>query len=252
MTLCNSINRLNQKRVGKLLENRFSETGQQPTAGEPRLHDLVVLIQNDSQERAGQEPSVWACTYRIFEIWPENFRATCRALHGYDWLSDEICPLVLSHFSLSNDQIHELPGYVPWRMIAGTLEDELQGLRQILVDPIHPMAVPCIDFVDYVSVLGNGGEIRIWHASGMTATDATMGIVRQSNEEKSIWSQTAACSLAIRSPRPIALEDLDSAICAIDSMLPEKSFVAPSFQVVLDEGADFRVSLLSVMIRSDQ
>jgi hypothetical protein len=189
-------------------------------------------------------------TYRIFQVWPTNFEISCQLLRSNDWLNDDICPVVLSHFIFSRHQLASLPKYVSWRLVAKTVEEELEALHEMLVEPIQVISLPCIDFADFVAALGCGGEIRMWRADGETLMDATAEVVRRDGQCESDFAQMAACCFNVRARSVFTMDEMDQSLAVIDCELPEKSLLITSARLDLDAVSNFQVTLMSVMIRS--
>lgn len=199
------------------------------TPDEPCFHDLVAVFPVDESLAAVRESTSPSVTYRVFEISTNNFETTCTLLHGTQWLDHGIMPLVLSHSPLPKSQLDQLPRFVPWRLVSGTIRDELEVLRIILVEPLQTRGLICVDFADHASVLGGGGEIKIWSARGESIGTVTADVLRQVACDEGIVQDVQSSLLCLRSGQVISMDQLDRATSAMNQAMPCESIIVTSF-----------------------
>ena len=136
--------------------------------GDVRFQELPIPIPGSSR----------SCRYLLIETGILGFPVIC-ALLRQAMGDDGLVPILLLHSPSDevflDDELRALiPKNVPWlhirdggRSLAAEFS-EFELLRAMLIDPLATQSLPCVDFVDYASALGMGGEIHLAYDSGDT------------------------------------------------------------------------------------
>lgn len=178
---------------------RGANMGGMPDLAQPTFTDLSFL-------RAGDDEP---CSYRVYEIYPENFAATCEQLQRCHDDKGRTVPLLRSHFALSCACLRAVPRHVPWLRASASQERDLCALREALVEPARRPGLISVDFVDYANALRHGGEIRLWRASGATAVEAASKLVRKIMSSQPPMTHIAACCMHMWWPTWFTMNDFD-------------------------------------------
>lgn len=191
--------------------------------------------------------------YRVFELHPENFVATCRRLHRRNDDEDESVPLLRSHFALSRACLRAVPSHVPWLRAGASRERDLHALREALVEPARRPGLICVDFMDYAFVLHHGGEIRLWRASGANAAGAATKLIRKIASGLPLATSMAACCMHIWCPAQFTITDYGQMTDIVEQGLSGATSENTLFMAsaLLWQRSDYGTSLLGVSRRED-
>ena len=102
--------------------------------------------------------------YRVFEVLPENFEATCKYLSVFgDGVDDQVSNLIAFRHLPAIDQIEWIPPGICWLHAEAGIAALLDQLRWHLLEPLSRPGMIGVDHADYRALLGMGGCIRLMH-----------------------------------------------------------------------------------------
>lgn len=148
---------------------------------------------------------------------------------------------------MSDADIARLPKRIPWLRATSDAQTHLGLLRTALALPLEKRGLVCVDFVDMIAVLANGGEVRLTQASAPTASLACDALFSDDVQREWIATANAAVCLHIRVRPGFTMSDFDLIGNRLESCVSEQALIVLSTGMWDGDGVE--LTLLAVSTR---
>lgn len=185
--------------------------------------------------------------YLVVEATRASFAAACKYLRDTPWIDHDLAPLVCSDFRLSASDVALLPQRTPWLYAPSDVQACLRILHTALALPLEQRGLICVDFMDMVSVLINGGEARVSQVTGSSAALACDALLAEGTPQEGLSAAGTAMCLHIRAHPGFAMSDFDLIGSRLESIVHEDSLIVMSTGI--SDRAGVELTLLSVTAR---